>query len=144
MHFIYTFIAKRNHSLISGKTLLILSKLPLLMASTGIFYCSSLPQPPFILTSFQWQDKVMHFFAYLAYGICIALAIHVHWRISHKKKLVLMGVIGCVYALSDEFHQSFVPGRTSEFGDIIADWIGVCTAIFLYRQFIKRFGSMME
>ncbi len=138
MHFIHTFIAKRNHSLISSITLNILSKLPLLVASAGIFYFSSLPQPPFVLTSFQWQDKVLHLAAYFAYGITIALAIHVHQSISSKKKMTLIGFIGFLYALSDEFHQSFVPGRTSELGDIIADWIGVISAIMLYRLIIKR------
>jgi VanZ like family len=138
MHFIHTFIAKRNHSLISSITLNILSKLPLLVASAGIFYFSSLPQPPFVLTSFQWQDKVLHLAAYFAYGITIALAIHVHQSISSKKKMTLIGLIGFLYALSDEFHQSFVPGRTSELGDIIADWIGVISAIMLYRLCIKR------
>ena len=144
MHFIYTFIPKRNHSLISNKSLLILSKLPLLAASVGIFYFSSLPQPPFVLTSFQWQDKFLHLSAYFAYGICIAFAVHMHQRISSKQKMTFIGFIGCVYALSDEFHQSFVPGRTSEIGDIIADWIGVFLAISLYRLFIKRFGSTIE
>lgn len=138
MHFIHTFIAKRNHSLISSITLNILSKLPLLVASAGIFYFSSLPQPPFVLTSFQWQDKVLHLAAYFAYGITIALAIHVHQSISSNKKMTLIGLIGFLYALSDEFHQSFVPGRTSELGDIIADWIGVISAIMLYRLCIKR------
>ena len=138
MYFIHTFIAKRNHSLISSITLNILSKLPLLVASAGIFYFSSLPQPPFVLTSFQWQDKVLHLAAYFAYGITIALAIHVHQSISSKKKMTLIGLIGFLYALSDEFHQSFVPGRTSELGDIIADWIGVISAIMLYRLCIKR------
>lgn len=138
MHFIHTFIAKRNHSLISSITLNILSKLPLLVASAGIFYFSSLPQPPFVLTSFQWQDKVLHLAAYFAYGITIALAIHVHQSISSNKKMTLIGLIGFLYALSDEYHQSFVPGRTSELGDIIADWIGVISAIMLYRLCIKR------
>lgn len=138
MYFIHTFIAKRNHSLISSITLNILSKLPLLVASAGIFYFSSLPQPPFVLTSFQWQDKVLHLAAYFAYGITIALAIHVHQSISSNKKMTLIGLIGFLYALSDEYHQSFVPGRTSELGDIIADWIGVISAIMLYRLCIKR------
>ncbi|MFM7544097.1 MAG: VanZ family protein [Ignavibacteria bacterium] len=138
MHFVHPFITKRNHSLISSTTLNIISKLPLLAASIGIFYFSSLPQPPFVLTSFQWQDKILHLSAYFAYGITIALATHVHRSISPKKNMTLIGVIGGLYALSDEFHQSFVPGRTSEVGDIIADWIGVLLAIMLYRFFIKR------
>ncbi|GDX63433.1 hypothetical protein LBMAG35_02710 [Chlorobiota bacterium] len=124
--------------MISSITLNILSKLPLLVASAGIFYFSSLPQPPFVLTSFQWQDKVLHLAAYFAYGITIALAIHVHQSISSNKKMTLIGLIGFLYALSDEYHQSFVPGRTSELGDIIADWIGVISAIMLYRLCIKR------
>jgi VanZ family protein len=32
---------------------------------------------------------------------------------------------GVIYALSDEIHQSFVPGRSADIFDFIADCIGV-------------------
>ncbi|MGA1307176.1 MAG: VanZ family protein, partial [Candidatus Kapaibacteriota bacterium] len=35
-------------------------------------------------------------------------------------------------------HQSFVPGRTSEIGDLIADWMGVSLAALVYGYMINR------
>ena len=37
--------------------------------------------------------------------------------------LVLVGLV--LFAISDEFHQSFVPGRTASFMDIGLDLIGI-------------------
>jgi VanZ family protein len=42
----------------------------------------------------------------------------------------LWALIGAVlYGLSDEFHQSFVPGRAAEFFDIAVDTVGACLAL---------------
>lgn len=110
--------------------------MPFILASIGIYYFSSLPQPPFVLTSFQWQDKVLHLIAYLSYGITIAIAIHSHQSFSLNKKVMIILMLGMIYALSDEFHQSFVPGRTSEIGDILADWIGITISAIIYRRIL--------
>jgi len=122
--------------LISAKSFQIISKIPFILASIGIYYFSSLPQPPFVLTSFQWQDKVLHLIAYLSYGITIAIAIHSHQSFSLSKKVMIILMLGMIYALSDEFHQSFVPGRTSEIGDILADWIGITISAIIYRRIL--------
>ena len=36
---------------------------------------------------------------------------------------------GTAYAVTDEFHQSFVPGRSCEFRDIVIDSCGVLTGV---------------
>jgi VanZ family protein len=38
------------------------------------------------------------------------------------------------YGVTDEYHQSFVPGRTSDFADVIKDLAGAATASLLYRR----------
>jgi VanZ family protein len=40
-------------------------------------------------------------------------------------------VICALYGVSDEFHQSFVPGRTPDVHDVIADCIGAAVAVTL-------------
>ena len=37
---------------------------------------------------------------------------------------VLAAVLGAAYGAADEFHQSFVPGRTAELRDVLADALG--------------------
>jgi VanZ family protein len=104
----------------------------------GIYYFSSLPQAPFVMTTFQWQDKFYHFFAYLFYGCTLVFSIHFHKNRNTKKNILLILIIGCLYAISDEFHQSFVPGRTSEIGDIIADCLGIGLSVLLYWAIMKK------
>ena len=45
-------------------------------------------------------------------------------------------VIAFLYACADEFHQAFVPNRTSSFGDVMVDSIGValaCVIVLLWK-----------
>lgn len=99
---------------------------------------SSLPQAPFTLTSFQWQDKFLHFIAYTFYGSTLALAVHgmSHW--SFVKRAIIICMVGILYAASDEIHQSFVPGRTAEWGDLIADYLGIFFSMFMYRAYALK------
>jgi VanZ family protein len=43
-------------------------------------------------------------------------------------------VIAVIYAISDEFHQTFVPGRNGTAVDVLIDSIGALFAILLWRQ----------
>jgi VanZ family protein len=40
-------------------------------------------------------------------------------------------VLATLYGLSDEFHQSFVPGRSPDRHDVMADFIGAVAAVAL-------------
>jgi VanZ family protein len=49
--------------------------------------------------------------------------------------------IGILYGMSDEFHQSFVPGRSDNIPDLAADAIGVTLAqtfIFIKNKLCKK------
>jgi len=49
-------------------------------------------------------------------------------------------IISIVYAASDEFHQLFVPGRSSTIKDILTDLIGILFAILIYPK-KKKFSK---
>lgn len=67
--------------------------------------------------------KSAHFFLYFVLGILIfwlfADIIQIH-------SLLVLLTIGCccLYALSDEWHQRFVPGRTARLFDVVVDTCG--------------------
>ncbi len=49
------------------------------------------------------------------------------------KNIIIISIIFCfIYAASDEFHQSFIAGRTSTFKDVIIDTTGSLVAIIPY------------
>ncbi len=42
---------------------------------------------------------------------------------------LLLWIVAVCYGISDEFHQSFVSGRTSSIADLLADAVGALVAI---------------
>jgi VanZ family protein len=46
-------------------------------------------------------------------------------------------LLSVAYACSDEFHQSFVPGRSAQFSDVLVDSTGVLIA-WLFTKFGKK------
>lgn len=71
-------------------------------------------------------DKVEHFAAYglLATLIC---RMGLGWR-----GAVLGLLLTSAFGASDEWHQSFVPGRSSDVFDWVADTLGATLAVSLY------------
>lgn len=58
-----------------------------------------------------------------------------------KKTAAAAWCTGTLYAISDEFHQIFIPGRSCEVRDILIDSLGILTGIVLSMvlgYFIKR------
>ena len=52
--------------------------------------------------------------------------------------LLLAGVVSLAYAGTDEFHQTFVAGRTGTPVDVLIDSIGVALACALARRYAWR------
>ena len=55
----------------------------------------------------------------------------------NKNKTVNSTIIGILYAITDEIHQLFVPGRSGRILDIGIDSLGVITGIFIYKLLEK-------
>ena len=88
-----------------------------------IFALSSvprLPAPPGGLS-----DKQAHALAYavLALLLCRALAGGSLWRVT-AGRAALAATLAIAYGATDEWHQSFVPGRESDLADLFADAAG--------------------
>jgi hypothetical protein len=102
---------------------------PALIWMTAIFVASATPAyeiPQFGIMDFAVK-KGGHF---LAYGL-LALAYRrgLGWE---KRRLRVAWLIAVIYALLDEFHQSFVPGRHPSFIDaLLFDGGGALTALVL-------------
>jgi hypothetical protein len=45
-------------------------------------------------------------------------------RAARRRAFLLAALLGTVYGATDEFHQSFVPHREPEWGDLAADAVG--------------------
>lgn len=70
-------------------------------------------------------DKVAHF---SVYGLLATLMV----RLGRGAKAAWVSItLASLYGMSDEWHQSFTPGRAVELLDWIADTLGAATAVIL-------------
>ncbi|MCA9773252.1 MAG: VanZ family protein [Myxococcales bacterium] len=111
-----------------------------------LFWLSSRPIPDFV-PQFTYSDKILHTSAYAVLGALVARALIWSkwlkawvsatgdglWRAS--------GWMGGFYGLTDEIHQSFVPGRTSSLYDAIADTLGAFAGAYLVWLVSRRLGE---
>ena len=54
-----------------------------------------------------------------------------------KVKVILAVVFGCLYAISDEFHQVFVSARSGSIRDVFLDTIGVTNGALIVEIIVK-------
>lgn len=80
--------------------------------------------------------KSAHIFAYFVLGVLTFRAL----RQTDLARLVLWTAIICaIYAVTDEFHQLFVPGRSGEVRDILIDTVAATTGVILTRLIYKNY-----
>ena len=71
------------------------------------------------------SDTVAHVAAYAVLGWLWTVALRETWEGCSSLAAVLFALLFTLgYGLSDEWHQSFVPGRVSSAADVVADVIG--------------------
>jgi VanZ family protein len=80
-------------------------------------------------------DKIAHLVLYGVLGATLAWGHHSSGRrISH----VLLVLAGLLYGVSDEWHQSFVPGRNPSAGDLAADGVGTLVGYSASIALLRR------
>jgi VanZ family protein len=88
--------------------------------------------------------KLAHFTEYAILGLLAARAFLGSGRRSLRKSWLLLSLLLVIlYALSDEFHQLFVPSRTGSIYDSLIDMSGGTAALLLlalWRKVKKREG----
>lgn len=107
--------------------------LPALAWAGAIFFLSSrsrLPEGPELIPHF---DKVAHFGAYALLGLLLARAVR-----ATELPLAAAVALGWLYGASDEWHQSFVPGRSVDAWDWAADALGVLAGVYLFKHWRAR------
>lgn len=79
--------------------------------------------------------KFAHFTIYFILGIFIILAFK---SSNFNKYTVKSFIVGIIYAVSDEVHQHFIPGRDMKVLDICIDSIGILVGICFIIFILKR------
>ncbi len=72
--------------------------------------------------------KAAHFSVYMLLGACVYLVLRLS-NIKIRTKRIAALAVCIAYAMLDELHQSFVPGRTMLAGDVFIDSAGAAAGI---------------
>lgn len=81
--------------------------------------------------------KAAHFTEYLILGILVLNFLSTYGKIN--KKMFIIALICCyLYAVSDEVHQIFIPGRTAKVLDTLIDGSGSLIGLIIYTWYSKR------
>ena len=101
-----------------------------------IFWFSS--QPNTSLPNFSWADKLVKKSGHM---IGYALLAGSYWFGLNKQrdKWWLAWVLALLYALTDEYHQSFTPGRLPTIWDVVLfDNLGALIGLWVASRWIKQ------
>lgn len=107
--------------------------LSVLFYMTGIFFLSALSLET-LQSAGIFLGSVVHIPLFAGLGGLL------YWALQ-KEETILRGayafVLGAVFAVSDEIHQSYVPGRTFQLNDIDMDLLGLAIGIIVVFLFLQ-------
>ena len=109
------------------------------MLAMQVFLSSQSQLPPVPLLHFlPGSDKVEHAGWFFLLGLLV-------WRAARngdgwaRRQTTLLLIIGALlWGISDEAHQSFVPGRSVEAADVAADIAGAAVAAVVAEPLLRR------
>jgi VanZ family protein len=86
------------------------------------------------------SDKVNHFGAYGLLSVFLYLNLYFQDKIKllNEFPATFTVLIASIYGMVDEIHQMFVPGRSAEFLDWLADFSGSLVAVLISRYLMGR------
>lgn len=88
--------------------------------------------------------KMAHFSIYMVGGILLINLVNTY---TGKRAWLYAWLIGTTYAITDEIHQYFVPGRSCEIKDVLIDSSGVIIGIVvvvLMRSILTKLERTIE
>lgn len=119
-----------------------------------IFYISSIPAPPTGPVGWEIVPVAYHFIVFflLSFFLFVSISridITTKFWVSLENerrelvtKAILILSLSAFYAMTDEYHQLFVPGRVCSFGDFMIDFAGICFGVIIYLlMVIKNEGN---
>lgn len=118
----------------------IVAFLPAIAWATFIFILSSqqqLPSPSSTLYNYLFK-KAAHITVYFVLSWLIDRGLSQTTTLSKHTRFRATFMVCLFYAISDEVHQSYIPGRTASLFDIGFDTIGIIFGVFARTKFVNN------
>ena len=115
-----------------------------------IFYLSHQPGDFVRLPLFPGIDKLAHCIAYGCLAGAFLYSLQPYFNTFNNKFIAAITVLALsvLFGISDEYHQSFIPGRVVSFWDIVADGFGALLVVVWWllqvRSRISRDYSLSD
>ncbi len=81
--------------------------------------------------------KVAHLFEYAVLYLLVYRALNQGKGAFDKREIVVALFLVTLYGGSDEFHQSFIPGRESRLRDVFIDFLGGLAGVVIWKYYLK-------
>ena len=103
-----------------------------------------------IVTQIRWIEKLhpiirklAHFGVYTVVGFSV-MGFMCTFDMRNIFKLLISFAVGVTYAVTDEVHQYFIPGRNASIIDVGIDSLGVLTGIFILITLIVFIEAIVD
>lgn len=86
--------------------------------------------------------KTAHYSIYTMLGFLSINFMLTFKKIKISKQFIISFAFGALYAITDEFHQLFIEGRSCELRDVCIDSLGVLTGIIIMIIIVKLYKKV--
>lgn len=101
-----------------------------------------------IVTEIHWQDfvfkKTIHVIEYFVFCLLLFRALKASGVKELKNALFISFYSALVYGITDEIHQSFIPGRTANVRDIVIDGTGAMFSVYFVSKLKFKFPKRIQ
>lgn len=109
---------------------------PVVIWAGLIFFLSSIPSLSTGLGVYDWiLRKIAHMVEFGILAIFLLRAFkktNEEWSL--RRAMIFSAIFALLYAISDEIHQAYVPGRTAAFTDVLIDGCGIIVAMLATKS----------
>jgi VanZ family protein len=100
---------------------------------------SHLPGDQLVSSSLPGLDKLAHVLLFTLLAMAFLFGLPRTFVVNRPVAAGLATlIVGVGFGVVDEYHQSFVPGRSPELADLVADAAGVIVAVLIWRGWRSR------
>lgn len=85
--------------------------------------------------------KLTHFSIYTLLGMAI-VGLTCTYKLTTVSKATISIILGMIYAISDEIHQTFIEGRSGQITDVLIDTVGVIFGTIIIFVMIKLINNI--